>query len=515
MPATNFPHFATHGPTLSRLMNIIRQCQKSEGKTEFERYQKYKEDMGEDKWAPFCDEEEWGLAEWLVKSLGQTQTDEFLKLLITQNQMQTSFHNNQSFLKKVDELLHGGAWSCKKISVQGNRTDEKGEPLHEDVELWMRNPIECIKDLIGNPLFKDQMVYTPARAYTDSAGLHRVIDNMWTADWWCNKSAYPVYLSIGNIAKEKWRQMSAQATVLIGYLPSGKLDCFTPDEHSLASYRLFHHCMSLLLQLLVAAVYLILAAYVADFPEQCLVACCKENHCPKCVVAADERGDPLELPMWDPAVIKGILEKQKTGHHPAEFEEFGLCTIYAPFWANLPHSNIFLAFTPNLLHQLHKGIFKDHLVKWCLDIVGEEEMDARFKVMPDYPGLRHFKKGISMVKQWTGTEHKEMQHIFVGLLAGAVPSALVIFHANKDILQQLDIREHFNIPKLHQLSHYVQSILLFGATDSFNSKLPERLHIDFAKEAYHASNKCNYEEQMALWLQCQEAVFLHGSYLLH
>ncbi|KAG2150669.1 uncharacterized protein EDB93DRAFT_1083873 [Suillus bovinus] len=560
-----------------------------EGETEFERYQKYKEGMGEDKWAPFSAREEWGLAEWLVKSLGQTRTNEFLKLPITRNRMQPSFHNNRSFLKKVDELPHGAAWSCKKISVQGNRTDEKGEPLHEDVELWMRNPVECIKDLIRNPLFKDQMVYTPARTYTDSAGLHRVIDDMWTADWWCDmqkkvpegatiapiilatdktslsqfrndKMAYPVYLSIGNIAKEKQRQTSARATVLIGYLPSGKLDCFTPDERSLANYQLFHHCMSLLLQPLVAAgedgvemvcadslirpVYPILATYVADFPEQCLVACCKENCCPKCVVVADERGDLLDSPMRDPAVIKGILEKQKTGHHPAEFEEFGLRTVYALFWANLPHSNIFLAFTPDLLHQLHKGIFKDHLVKWCLDIVGKEEMDAWFKAMPDYPSLRHFKKGISTVKQWMGTEHKEMQRVFVGLLAGAVPSqvlvvaraildflyyaqlrvhsteslnglesALAIFHANKDVLQQLDIRKHFNIPKLHQLSHYVQSILLFGATDGFNSELPERLHIDFAKEAYHASNKRDYEEQMALWLQCQEAVFLCGSYL--
>jgi hypothetical protein len=49
--------------------------------------------------------------------------------------------------------------------------------------------------------------------------------------------------------------------------------------------------------------------------------------------------------------------------------------------------------------------------------------------------------------------------------------------------------------------------------DSFNSELPEQLHIDFAKEAYRASNKRDYEEQMALWLQRQEAVFLHGSYL--
>jgi hypothetical protein len=42
----------------------------------------HKEKEGEDEWAPFADREEWGLAEWLIKSLGQTCTDEFLKLPI-------------------------------------------------------------------------------------------------------------------------------------------------------------------------------------------------------------------------------------------------------------------------------------------------------------------------------------------------------------------------------------------------------------------------------------------------
>jgi len=44
--------------------------------------------------------------------------------------------------------------------------------LHEDIELWMRDPVECVKDLIGNPLFHDHMVYAPVRAYKDPAGLH-------------------------------------------------------------------------------------------------------------------------------------------------------------------------------------------------------------------------------------------------------------------------------------------------------------------------------------------------------
>ncbi|KAG1830956.1 hypothetical protein DFJ58DRAFT_671498, partial [Suillus subalutaceus] len=109
--------------------------------------------------------EDWGLAEWLVKSLGQTRMDEFLKLPITQNHMKPSFHNNRSFLQKVNKLPHGPAWSCKKVSVKGNRMDKNGQLLHEDVELWMHDPVECIKDLIGNPLFKQHMVYAPSRVY--------------------------------------------------------------------------------------------------------------------------------------------------------------------------------------------------------------------------------------------------------------------------------------------------------------------------------------------------------------
>lgn len=61
--------------------------------------------------------------------------------------------------------------------------------------------------------------------------------------------------------------------------------------------------------------------------------------------------------------------------------------------------------------------------------------------------------------------------------------------------------------------HYLDAIRRLGSADGYNTESPERLHIDFAKEAYRASNKRDYTEQMALWLQRQEAIDLRTAYL--
>lgn len=86
-----------------------------------------------------------------------------------------------------------------------------------------------------------------------------------------------------------------------------------------------------------------------------------------------------------------------------------------------------------------------------------------------------------------GKEHKEMQKVFVALLAGTVSAevltvakavvdfiyyaqfqihttetlaglhdALKTFHAHKSIFIELGVCEHFNIPKLHSMIHYLE-----------------------------------------------------------
>ena len=377
-----------------------------------------------------------------------------------------------------------------------------------------------------------------------------------------DKSAWPVYLTIGNISKDIRRKVNAHANILIGYLPVGKFDCYHDKTRSTHQYRTFHRCMSLLMASLIEAgtkgvsmtcadgfirwVFPILAAYVADYPEQCLVACTMENRCPICKVDPKERGNLAPSELRTPADTLRLLESWQSGHNE-EFVRFGIRNIPEPFWAKLPYSNIFQAFTPDLLHQLHKGVFKDHLVKWCSKLVGEEELDARFKSMTSHPDLRHFKNGISFVSQWTGAEHKAMERIFVGLLAGSVSdevmtcvqaaidfiyfsslrshtkatltglsNALSTFHEHKEIFIQLGAREatHFNIPKIHSMQHYPALIRHLGSTDGFNTESPERLHIDYAKNAYRASNKKDYTVQMTRWLRRQEAVDRFVVYLL-
>ncbi|KAF8835262.1 hypothetical protein BDN67DRAFT_913340, partial [Paxillus ammoniavirescens] len=118
---------------------------------------------------------------------------------------------------------------------------------------------------------------------------------------------------------------------------------------------------------------------------QCLVACCKESRCPKCIVPANGCGEPLTSLLRNLASTIEILQKRKNSQHPQSFDADGLCVVYKPFWADLPHVDIFSTFTPDLLHQIHKGVFKDHLVKWCTKIVGNKEIDLWFKAMPQHP----------------------------------------------------------------------------------------------------------------------------------
>ncbi|KAI6095123.1 hypothetical protein EDD17DRAFT_1772574 [Pisolithus thermaeus] len=532
------------------------------GETAFNKMKKVQDSLRGSTYSPFEDRDEWELAQWLINNVNQQATDEFLKLQVMRSRIRPSYRSNYKFMKTIDQLLTSPKWKCELVHAHGDDedigNDWGGDEDHtvggEEMELWVRNLVACITELIGNPAFHGDIAYAPEKVYTDCQGSTQRYDEMWTGDWWwemqvSDKNTWPVYLSIRNLAKEVCRQPSRHTSMLVGYLPVSKLESF--DDNLIGQHRLFHYCMRRMVQPLVDAgrkgvemvcadrkirrVFPILAAYIRDHPKQCLV----------CLVPAKERGVNTPFQPHDQTHTTRTLHAQAGGLYPPEFVAQGLQPIFSPFWANLPHADIFTVITSNILHQLHQGIFKDHFKKWCIALVGKQNFDARFRAMPAFSGLCHFKEGISKVKQWTGTDHKQVQRIFLAALVGTAPhpdvikagcnlldfiyltqyqlhtdrtlvalqQALDSFHAVKDIFINLGCQEHFNVPKIHSLQHYVETIRSLGSLDGLNTETSERLHIDFVKKAYSASNRRDYLVQMTRWLQHQEAIIWFSSYL--
>jgi hypothetical protein len=249
-------------------------------------------------------------------------------------------------------------------------------------------------------------------------------------------------------------------------------------------------------------------------------------------------------------MLKAINDK-RSGYASPEFNKWNLRPI-KPFWAELPHCNIPHCITPDIHHQLHKGVFHDHAANWgtnAMKVSGtkdakSEEVNSRYRTMSPHPTLRHFKKGISFTSQWTGKELKNMEKTFLGVLAGgtdprvirtirgildfiylsrleihtdetlaAMDSTWVLIHSNKQVLVDKEILKDFNISKFHNIKHYTDHIRSRGPPDAFNSEISERLHIDKVKLGYRASNRREYERQMLKWLQRQDQVYRFRMYM--
>ncbi|PSR92369.1 hypothetical protein PHLCEN_2v4721, partial [Hermanssonia centrifuga] len=264
----------------------------------------------------------------------------------------------------------------------------------------------------------------------------------------CNKAAYPVYITIGNLPKDIHNKPSQRGQILLGYLPTTKLEHISNKAACHCTLAdLFHACMSAILLPLhrlgvegmemesgdsvVRRVHPIFAAYVGDYLEQGLVA-----------------GGITSL-------------SQLTGR-----EHGDICYILLGLIIDM---------------RLPNGLSSGPLVRAVRAL-----MD--FLYLAQYP--IHSDESLA-----------------------AMEDALQRFHDNKDIFIVLGVCTDFNLPKLHFLCHYLLFIYRFGTTDNFNTEYTERLHIDFAKEAYCASNCKDEYPQMTLWLEQKEKVLRHEQYI--
>lgn len=382
-----------------------------------------------------------------------------------------------------------------------------------------------------------------------------------------NKSAYPIYLTIGNIPKAIRRKPSKKACILIGYLSVEKINRKEMTDRAYRSkiQRLFHESMRIILEPLkkaghegvemtgadgaVRMVFPILSCYAADYPEQCLVTCSKYGTCIKCKAKATELQDTQMKEARSQTWTEGVFKEAQSiaGQNTRAFYDHCMSQEVAgavphPFWTGFPICDINQAITPDVLHQLYQGVFK-HLISWCQRILTPEQLDQRIRCLPPGYGLRRFKNGISALSQISGPERKNMAKILLGCLIGSIPTkgvaaitalldfiylaqytshntetlgfmedALQRFHRHRDYFIKTGIREDFNIPKFHSLLHYVEAIKLFGTTDNYNTETFEHLHIDFAKHGWRASNQRDEFPQMIRWLSRREKIAVFEGY---
>ncbi|KAF9471791.1 hypothetical protein BDN70DRAFT_819556 [Pholiota conissans] len=553
---------------------------------------RYNAALGSGEWAPFNSRMDWEIARWAkLRGPGSTAFSDLLSIEGVQEALDLSYKNSGELNHIIDERLPSRPkFHRREVVVQG-----------EAMEFYCRDIIECLRALWGDPDFAEDLIFEPERHYSDDDEVTRLFHGMETGKWWwrvqkevetetgqkkCtiipiiissdktqltqfrNKSAYPVYMTIGNLPKHIRRKPSRQGQVLIAYLPTSRLEHVTNQaSRRRCVANLFHHCMKHVLNPLGKAgrhgvvltdgngaarrCYPILSIFVGDYPEQVLVTLVKTGKCPVCPAERDGIGDlDSILPPRDIGPIRRALRKVKDG--PLAFTKacssVGIKPIQDPFWLNLPYVNIYEAITPDILHQVYQGVFK-HVLKWIYAACGEAEIDARCRRLPPNHNIRLFLKGITHLSRVTGTEHDQISRFILGLLVDirlpdglsntrlvrvvrslldfiylakypihssetldAMEEALFTFHENLDVFVLLGIREHFDIPKFHFIGHYRTFLELYGTTDNFNTEYTERMHIEMAKEAYAATNRKDEYSQMTLWLERREKIIQHEKY---
>ncbi|KAG2120459.1 uncharacterized protein F5147DRAFT_741494 [Suillus discolor] len=485
-------------------------------------------------WASFTSHVDYEVAKWAkLCGAGSTAFSELLAIDGLRDALGLSYQNSHELNQIIDQELpcRRPYFKHKEIIV-----------VNEVFDVYSHNIMECVKALYSDPDFSQHLLHAPERHYVDSDKTVRMYHDLHTGKWWWstqkeletkkhratvipiilssdktqvtmfrNKSAYPVYMTIGNIPKEIRRKPSQRAWILLAYLPTAKLKHITNKAvRCWTSTNLFHTCLHHILEPLrvpredgvamasgdgvIHRGHPILACYSADYPEQLLTTGIESGEY--------ELGRPdIPVKLRDFVAILAALSlvDEDYGMWTRACQECGIKLVFKPFWEDLPHANIFQSITPD-------GIIK-HLIEWIKEEYSKAKIDACCRRLPPNHSICLFMKGISSLSHVSGTEHNQICRFLLGVIID------IRLPGNLDSARLIHAVFNFNLPKLHFFCHYVHMIKLYGTTDNYNTEYTECLHIDLAKDAYRATNHKDKYPQMTLWLERHEKMLWHNNFV--
>ena len=318
-----------------------------------------------------------------------------------------SYRNTWELNCIIDEDMSGRPkFRCKDICIGG-----------ESFDFYFRDIVPCIRTLFGDPAFAKRLIFAPEHHYQDAGHTTQIFSEMHTGKWWWSvqvcpkilpllivylqssqksldlrslgatvvpiiissdktqltlfrsKTAYPIYMTIGNIPKDVCSKPMQHAQMLMGYIPStGLKHIRNRAAQRCALANLFHPCMYKILSPIESygetgvdmatgdsiwyRCHPILVMFIGDYPEQSLVACTYSGRCPKCTVPRSELGSSENFPLCDIQTamdVFSLCDSDPTTFHAA-CHEVNPKPMYHPFWECLPFTNIFLSITPDILH---------------------------------------------------------------------------------------------------------------------------------------------------------------------
>ncbi|KAI1788198.1 hypothetical protein LXA43DRAFT_1097529 [Ganoderma leucocontextum] len=365
---------------------------------------------------------------------------------------------------------------------------------------------------------------------------------------------HPLYMSLGNMHNEM-RHAHRDAVVPLAFLAIPKFGCeASTDKYRVFIKHIYHAALAQILSPLEPGMttphimrcpdghfrraVFELGPFIADYPEQVCLAGIVYGWCPKCQAYPDELEDagPLHFREHTEALVDTLTPREL-------WDIFGI--VADPFTSYFPRADIHELLTPDLLHQLIKGTFKDHLVDWVVKYIKLtaandkaatriiEEIDRRVAAAPSFPGLRRFPHRRNF-SQWTGNDSKGLMKVYLASIAGLVPQkmpqclgvfldfayaacraehdtlsleamqeALAYFHDLRTVFVKTGVWPNgFGLPRQHFLVHYILSIQKFGSPNGLRSLIMESKHIEAVKETWRCSNRNEPTGQMIGMLTC-------------
>ncbi|KAG1784969.1 uncharacterized protein HD556DRAFT_1314634 [Suillus plorans] len=521
---------------------------------------------------PFQDQAEFELGKFLCERLTQSDIDRFLKLEWVR-QAKPSFSSKDQLLAWMASLPTGPKWRSTTLEITGY-------PTIQPIQLIWRNGLDVVEDLFANPIFVNHMTYDPhvvvdgdEREYSEyftakqafeiqdqlpkGATIVPVIiasDKTPVTRHTGGLEMHPIFVSLANIQSDVRIRATSHAWRCVGFMPIPKFSDVHTDYQTILSQRLFHKCMDIIFaDVKVTAMagkfmpdlsghlrhcYTPLAAYTADLPEQQAIACVSKVASPITLATSQSFGDSYRYAPCTKehtlSVIYDIcqhIDPWRLREFQEEAKAHSLSGVHQPFWRNWRFADPARFLSGEILHTCHKFFF-DHPFKWSKELVGKDELDARFRSHHKRVGMRHFSSGVRQMKQMTGREHRDLQRTLVPSIAGVTPpqfihairalidfiykaqnpvytdtsvdsmvASLKEFHDHKQAILDAGARrgtkgtiDNFLIPKLELLQSFAVFTKDIGALIQWTAHVTERLLITHCKLPFDRTSLTEEQE---------------------